>query len=87
MALRPSSGKRAERRVAFGGGQHVLPEPRIDNRPAPAYKIVLFVAVPSLLIWTVLCLVASGDFRIALLIGCFGIAAGIVGWFLRANQR
>lgn len=87
MASRPSSGKRVERRVAFGGGQHVLPEPRIDNRPAPAYKIVLFAVIPSLLFWTLLCLAIAGKLDVALLIGCFGIAAGIVGWFLRVNKR
>jgi hypothetical protein len=87
MAFRPSSAKRPGSRVVFGGVQHVLPETRVDNRPTPLHKILLFVAVPSLLAWTILCLVASGDLRIALLIGCFGLAAGIFGWFLRVNQR
>jgi len=87
MPLSPSPKKHTAPRSGFEGIERVFRQSRPKNRPAPLYQIVLFVVVPSLLIWTVILLVASGDLRLALLIGCVGLAAGILGWFLRLNQR
>lgn len=45
-------------------------------------NIFVFALIPSLLMWTVVLLVLTGDLKGAIQVLCAAIAAGFVGWHL-----
>jgi hypothetical protein len=87
MPFRSTSKKPQMTRVAFGTRQPRMTNPEMHTSGSPLKTIALFVLVPSLLLWTVLCLIVIGDVSTAVLVGCCAIAAGIVGWFVSLGRR
>jgi hypothetical protein len=49
--------------------------------------LLLFAAIPSLLLWAIIILAVSGDFQGALQVACTATAAGFVGWCLGDTLR
>jgi hypothetical protein len=57
------------------------------RRRSVGEKLLLFAAIPSLLLWAIIILAISGDFRGALQVACTATAAGFVGWCLGDTLR
>ena len=57
------------------------------RRLSLAEKLLLFAAIPSLLLSAVIIPAISGDFESALQVACTATAAGFVGWYLGGTIR
>jgi hypothetical protein len=62
-------------------GTRQVPVSRDKSRTV-AENLLVFAVIPSLLIWTVLLLLLSGDYRGAVQVACTALAGGFVGWYL-----
>src|SRR5690606_9220383 len=67
-------------------GRQVRVGPNLYRFPrslrSPIERVVVFAVVPSLLAWTIILLLVTGQGQAAIQVGCTAVAAGYVGWHL-----